>query len=198
MATPVMFARGPYKVALPYVVLADVSYVCVSIDSFRKLESDGVNVLQKYYLDKGLTKEKYDLDLANATSVVTLFSDNRPAVEVPTTYITDVPTTVDEGYARLVIGLDIGVFPAHFDLSYLLLELAETVQSVTGLTCTPTLNYAPYTGVITPEQAQAFENNRKAAIAARSTYFSKIQQLESEVARLTTINQRYEELLTQG
>jgi len=198
MATPVMFARGVYKVALPYVVLADVSYVCVSIDSFRKLESDGVNVLQKYYLDKGLTKEKYDLDLANATSVVTLFSDNRPAVEVPTTYITDVPTTVDEGYARLVIGLDIGVFPAHFDLSYLLLELAETVQSVTGLTCTPTLNYAPYTGVITPEQAQAFENNRKAAIAARSTYFSKIQQLESEVARLTTINQRYEELLTQG
>lgn len=198
MALPPLYAKGPWTAKTPYVIPSNVTYQCDDIAAFRKLESDGVNILQKFYLDKGLTQDEYNKDSMAAAAVIRLVADNYPTLEIPSTYITSFPTATDSGYARLIIGLDVGIFPTHFDLDYLMLDLQQAVKDNTGLDSTPSLNYASYTGVITADQAQAFENNRKAAIAQRTTYFTRLKQQEQEIERLKTIIAKYESLMTNG
>lgn len=198
MALPPLHAKGPWTAKTPYVIPGNVSYTCSDTASFRDLESRNIDVKQKFYLDKGLTEEEYNLDSLNAAAIVKITADNYPTLEIPSTYITSFPTSADAGYARLIIGLDVGIFPTHFDLDYLMLDLKEAVKVNTGLDAEPSLNYAGYSGVVTAAQAAAFENNRKAAIAQRTTYFSRLKQQEQEIERLKTIIEKYENLLTNG
>lgn len=199
--TPIMWARGPWELAEPWAtaLAADASYTCISIDGFQKVLTEGVDIFEAYYKPKGLTRDKYDTDRVNATSLVTLSSDDHGQVIVPTTYITKAPTTVTSGFSRLVMGLEVGVLPDSLDLTYTIEEVKNLFTALTGLTDIQVQMFtAPITGNLTPEQAAMFEQNRLAAVENRKTFFSKVEDLQRQVNTLTEINKRYEQLIIAG
>lgn len=195
MATPTIFARGKYEVKAPFTLVANTSYTCIDIRSFRSVEAEGINILQTYYLPQGLTQADYDSDRVNAVTLVTLAGEEVPEIVIPSSYITSFPLTVGDGFSRMVIGVDIGVLPDSLDISYLTAEIKNLVSDLTGLQGEVTLFSAPITGVLTPEEAQAFEDNRKAAIASRSTFYAQNKRLNDQLAEVTAIKDAYEKII---
>ena len=196
--TPIMHARGKWELLAPWTadLVADASYVCIAIDSFQKVLAEGINIFEAYYKPKGLSQEKYDTDRVNATSLVTLHSDDHGEIVVPTTYIKSAPTSVSSGFSRLVMGLDVGVLPDSIDLSYTTAEIKALFSALTGLTDVEVTMYtAPITGTMTPEQAASFEANRLAAIEKRATFYATNEKLQARVAELEAVKLRYEQII---
>lgn len=196
--TPIMHARGKWELLDPWKVdlVADASYVCIAIDSFQKVLAEGIDIFEAYYKPKELDQSKYDLDRVNATSLVTLHSDDHGEIIVPTTYIKSAPTSVSTGFNRLVMGLDVGVLPDSIDLSYTVEEVKALFSSLTGLTDVEVTMYtAPITGTLTPEQAASFEANRLAAIEKRSTFYATNEKLQAQLTEVTAIKNRYEQII---
>lgn len=195
---PIPFARGTWELLAPWAtdVVADVSYTCIALRSFKDVQAEGINIFTAYYEPKGLAQSVYDTDRVNATMLVTLDSDEHGQIIVPTTYIKTAPTTVSSGFNRMVMGVDIGVLPDTLDLSYVNEEIKGLFSALTGLTdVTVTMYTAPITGTLTPEQAEAFEENRKAAIAGRTTFYAKVAQLQAELDTQKQINAAYEKII---
>lgn len=197
MATPSIYARGKYEVLAPFALVPDVSYTAIAIRSFRDVQAEGIDIFAAYYEPKGLDRAKYDTDRVNAVSLVTLAADEHPQVIIPTSYIKTVPLSVGTGFSRMVLAVDIGVLPDSLDLSYLNAEIKSLVSDLTGLTEDVEVKTytAPVTGLLTPEQAEAFEQNRLAAIKGRATFYAHNKQLEEELVRLREINARYEKII---
>lgn len=196
--TPIMHARGKWELLDPWKadLVADASYVCIAIDSFQKVLAEGINIFEAYYKPKGLGQDKYDTDRVNATSLVTLHSDDHGEIIVPTTYIKTAPTSVSTGFSRLVMGLDVGVLPDSIDLSYTVAEIKELFGALTGLTDVEVTMYtAPITGTMTPEQAASFEANRLAAIEKRATFYATNEKLQARITELEAIKTRYEQII---
>lgn len=200
MATPSIYARGKFEVLPPFALVDDVSYTAIAIRSFRDVQSEGIDIFTAYYEPKGLDRAVYDSDRVNAVSLVTLASDEHPQVIIPTSYIKSFPVSVGTGFNRLVLAVDIGILPDSLDLSYLGAEVKALVSDLSGLTegVEARIFTAPITGLLTPEQAEAFERNRLAAIQGRATYYAHNKRLEDEVNRLKQINERYEQIIIEN
>lgn len=198
--TPIMHARGKWELLDPFIqsIVADASYSCRAIRDFHDVLNEGIDIFKAYYEPKGIAQSKYDTDLVNATSLVTLHSDDYGEVIVPTTYIKVAPTTVSSGFNRMVLGVDIGVLPDTLDISYLAAEIKGLVSSLTGLDSVVTTYTAPITGTMTPEQAEMFEQNRKAAVANRTTFYAKVESLQNQLNAMTAIKERYEQIIIQA
>lgn len=193
--TPIMFARGKWELLAPWALVDNVAYQCVAIRSFQDVQGEGIDIFSAYYLPKGLSADVYSSDRVNGTALVTLVSDDHPQIVVPTTYIKSAPTTVSTGFNRMVIGVDIGIIPDALDISYLNAEIAGLVSALTGLQGVVSTYAAPITGLLTPEQAEMFESNRLAAITKRTTFYSKVESLQQQLAAVTKIKDRYEKII---
>jgi hypothetical protein len=199
MATSVLiYARGKFEVQAPFALVADVSYTATAIRSFREVQAAGIDIFANYYAPMGLDQATYDSDRVNATSLVTLQADEHPTVIIPTTYILSAPTTVGEGFSRMVIGVDIGILPDGLDLTYVTAEIVALVSDLTGLQSDVQQFTAPITGLLTPEQAESFEQNRIAAIRGRTTHYAQNQTLQDQLNKATALAARYEQIILQS
>lgn len=195
MATPSIYARGKYEVLVPFVLVPDVSYTCIAVRSFRDVQAEGIDIYSAYYEPRNVPRAKYDSDRVNAVSLVTLAADEHPQLVIPTSFIQTVPLSVGTGFSRMVLGVDIGILPDSVPVDYLKAEVAALISDLTGLHGEVTTFTAPVTGLLTPEQAEQFEQNRLAAIRARGTFYGQNKRLEEELNRVKAINARYEEII---
>ena len=195
MPTPSLYAKGVYTVEAPFAVEPDVSYSCIAIRSFTDLRQQGLDVFSTFYNPKGITQSKYQQDDLAAASIITLFAEDKPVLNIPSTYILTYPTTVTTGFSRVMMGIEIGIVPDAMNLDLMKTELAEVVQRTTGLQATVELFVAPYTGVVTAEQAESFEANRQAAIEENTSVYKQLADLQAENIRLSEVNAEYERII---
>lgn len=197
--TPAIYARGVFELDAPYAALLvpNRSYTCVAIRGFRDIRAAGDDVFALYYQPRGVDLTRYQNDDAASASIVTLYSEDQPMLHVPNSFIKSYPTTVTNGFSRVIMGVEIGLVPDDLPLDYLISEIQGKASELTGLTAEVTLHTAPYQGVLTAQQLEAFENNRKAAIGNRVTVYGKLAAAEAEVQRLTAIKEQYEKVIAQ-
>lgn len=180
--TIALFARGPWKVDAPFVTSDTTTYTCIAIRSFRDIEAEGTGVFELVYQKAGLTQEKCGTDRINAVSIITLESDGNPHLLIPTSFISDYPNSVAEGFSRVIMAVEIGVLSDKVPLDYLKTNLKQAVQDVVGVEdARVELYLAPYSGVITPDQAELMEANRLALIKNGTNHYSENKRLSEEL-----------------
>lgn len=197
MSLPAMYAQGPWKLSAPFDALMtpDTTYTNIAQRSFQQIRFDGHDVFELYYAPVGLTREQYDQDDKLATSICTLFSQDHKILEVPDTYIVTYPTGTANGYSRVVVGAEIGIVPNAMSLDYLKAELSGRLTQLVGFEVVVNLYSAPYTGVLTPQQAASFDNVRNAAIGSLTTVYARAETAEQQVIQLKETNKQLTDII---
>lgn len=189
------FARGKWKAKAPFVLDENIVYTCIGIRAFRDIEAEGVGVYELVYQPRALSEEVCETDRVNAVSIITLEAEGKPNVLIPTSYIQSYPTTVLEGFSRIVLAVEIGILSDKVPLDYLKAQLQQAVTDTVGVeNATVELFTAPYRGVITPDQAEAMEHARQQLIRTGNNHYSENKRLqdaldlaEAKVRRLEQI-----------
>ena len=170
---PPMGTRGLYSLKAPYSTVANQLYTCTAIRYFKDIQNQGDDVFAKYYVPKGLTQADYTRDLAANVAIVSLTSESQAPIYVPSSYILSFPGLTSFNYQNVVLSLSLGPLPDTLDLTFLKTQISTTVAAVIGVPPTVFENVAATTGVVTPEQHDALEAARQAAVTNQTTDYAR-------------------------
>lgn len=186
--------RGLYSLKAPFKTVPNELYSCGAIRYFKDIQNQGVDVYAKYYQPLELTEADYARDLAAGVVIITLLSETQQPIYVPSSYVLSYPGLSSYNYQHVVLSVSLGALPDALDLTFLKTQIATAVSEVIGVTPTVYENVAPSTGVVTPEQHDAMEAARQAAITNRTTDYARylIERdkriaLEAKVAALEKV-----------
>jgi hypothetical protein len=149
------------------------------------------------YLKHNLTEREYNRDLDAGALLVTLMSETQPPIFVPDTYIESYPNLSDVVYNHVVLTVSLGSVPDFLNFDFLKAQMAALVSDVIGVTPEVQLARAISSGIVTPEQHEAMEVGRQAAIKLRTTDRAKNVELQNKCTRLEEQNKILVELLQQ-
>lgn len=195
--TPPLLTKGRYTLVNPFVAEDTVLYTCTALRTFAECEVAGENVLQDVYLKHNLTEREYNRDLDAGALLVTLMSETQPPIFVPDTYIESYPNLSDVVYNHVVLTVSLGSVPDFLNFDFLKAQMAALVSDVIGVTPEVQLARAISSGIVTPEQHEAMEVGRQAAIKLRTTDRAKNVELQNKCTRLEEQNKILVELLQQ-
>lgn len=191
-AIPPIGTRGLYSLNAPWATEPSTLYTCVAIRRFVDLENLGVDVFQTYYLPmvndtitEGQLKASYENDRRNDVPIVSLQSETTAPIYVPNSYIAAFPSLAYRNYHHVVMSASMGPLPDYIDLTFAKTQMANVLSDVIGVEVEVFVNVAAATGVITPDQHEALEVARQAAIDNRTTTYAHNLQLQEQNARLT-------------
>lgn len=193
--TPPLLTKGRYTLVSPFVAEGTVLYTCTALRTFSECEIAGEDVLNDVYLNANLTQADYNRDLAAGALLVTLMSETEAPIFVPDTYIESYPNLSDVTYNHIVLTASLGAVPDFLNLEFLKAQMSALVSDVIGLEPTVQIARAISSGIITPEQHEAMEVGRQAAIKLRTTDRAKAIDLQNKCTRLEEQNKILVELL---
>lgn len=196
--TPPLLTKGRYTLINPFVAEPTVLYTCTALRTFAECEVAGEDVLTDVYLAKGLTQAQYTRDLADGALLVTLMSETEPPIFVPDTYIESYPNLTDVIYNHVVLTASLASVPDFLNFDFLKAQIASVVSDVIGVEPEVKIVRAISSGVVTPEQHEAMEVGRLAAIRLRTTDRAKLIDLQNKVTRLEEQNRILVEILQQN
>lgn len=196
LLTPVLHAKGRFVADTPFALLPTVLYECIAIRSFADYVGVGQDAYSKFYEPMGVTRERYEEDLAAGASICTFASSETEVVYVPDSFILSLPILDQVAYSRLVLSMDLGAMPDTYDLTFLKSQLETTVQSIVGLSA-PVVNVhkAPSKGVVTQAQHEAMEQARQAAISNQQTDRARLLATQAQLAAATSKITMLEQIL---
>lgn len=136
MPMPPIGASGVYSLEAPFAnkLLNNTSYRCDAIRRFNDLYELGIDPFEEYYRPEGLTKARFDSDVAAQTGIVSLVSQNNHWVYVPSSFIRSFPNVNGVAYTSLVLGVTLGAIPNYMDLSGLYATMSNLVRDTIGVT----------------------------------------------------------------
>lgn len=191
---PPIEAKGRFSVKAPFQLNEGTIYRCTALRRFSDIENQGVRIHETYYEPVDLSPTDVENDRREGAYIVTLESDGKAPVYIPTTYITGYPDGAYRNYQRVVISAEIGPMPDYIDLSFMEASLKTLVSDTIGVEPRVALGVAPMTTQVTPEDHELREVARVNAIKNRTTDHAKLlaerqknQRLESRVAILEQI-----------
>lgn len=193
--TPPLLTKGRYTLVSPFVAEGTVLYTCTALRTFGECEVAGEDVLNDVYIKHNLTLADYNRDLSAGALLVTLMSETEPPIFVPDTYIESYPNLSDVTYNHIVLTASLGAVPDFLNFEFLKSQMSSLISDVIGLEPDVQIARAISTGIVTPEQHEAMEVGRQAAITLRTTDRAKAILLEQKCTRLEEQNRMLVELL---
>lgn len=193
--TPPLLTKGRYTLVSPFVAEGTVLYTCTALRTFGECEVAGEDVLNDVYIKHNLTLADYNRDLSAGALLVTLMSETEPPIFVPDTYIESYPNLSDVTYNHIVLTASLGAVPDFLNFEFLKSQMSSLISDVIGLEPEVQIARAISTGIVTPEQHEAMEVGRQAAITLRTTDRAKAILLEQKCTRLEEQNRMLVELL---
>jgi hypothetical protein len=181
---PPIGTKGIYTLKAPFTTQPNELYRCGAIRSFKDIENFGQNVFKLYYEPFGISQSVYNTDLQNGEVIVALLSDKYPPIYVPSSHITSFPNLGSKTYHHVVLAASLGPIYEAVDLTYLKQQVAAVISDTIGLVPKVELAIAPMTGVVTPEEHEATEVARQAAITNRVTDRARLIQSERQKTAL--------------
>ncbi len=190
--TPMVYARGRYEVASPWVLAQPVQdYTCYAVRSFTDLIELGIDPYDEYYAPMGVGRNRYEKDVANAASIVTLISeDGRYTIYIPDTFITSYPDMNSVPYSDMVLQVIIRKIPEDFDLEYIGADIKELVDAKVGSpeNNTVAVTKFPVTERISLQSAEALETARLSSITDVDNWYAKYQRQLKLIENLEATN----------
>lgn len=190
---PPIGTRGIYSLKAPFSTVPNELYSCGAIRYFKDVENQGIDVYKRYYEPYELTQSDYSRDRAAGVAIITLMSDTQSPIYVPSSYILSFPNLASVNYHHVVISASLGVLPETLDLTFLKDQVSQTIAATIGVAPTVFENVAETTGVVTPENHDALEIARQAAVTNlttdRALYLAEKQKNTTLQQKLTALEQ---------
>lgn len=186
--TPPLLTKGRYTLIQPFTTDAAVLYTCASLRTFKECEVAGLDVLNEVYIENGLVASDYQRDYKAGALLVTLMSNTESPIFVPDTYIESYPNLGEVTYNHIILAISLGAIPDFLNLTFLQSQIQAITSDVIGITSEVKLVRADSFGVITPEEHEAMEVARLAAIRLRTTDRAKSIDLQRKCSRLEEQN----------
>lgn len=180
---PPIGTRGLYSLKAPFTTVPNQLYECGAIRFFKDVENQGIDVFKKYYEPWDLSQSDYTRDRSAGVVMVTLISDSQAPIYVPSSYILAFPGLTSVRYHYVVLSASLGALPESLDLTFVKNQVAEAIAETVGVMPQVFENVAEATGVVTPEQHDALEAARQAAVTNRTT--DRALYLEEKQKRIT-------------
>lgn len=135
MPMPPVGASGVYVLDTPFntKLLNNTSYRCDAIRRFNDLYEMSIDPYEEFYRPAGVSKERFDADVASQTAIVSLVSQNNHWVYVPSSFIRSFPNVNGIPYTSLVLGVTLGAIPNYMDLSGLYTAVSNLVRDTIGV-----------------------------------------------------------------
>lgn len=185
---PPLNTRGLYTLRDPWVTDLTRLFTCVAIERFSALAARNVNVYEQYYRPKGLSQDIYAADAAAGIVIVTLASDTTAPISLPSSYIVSYPNLASVSYNHVVLSVSLGELFDGIVLDGVQEQIATAVSSVIGVVPKVLVHIAPTKNVITPQEHEAIEAARNAAITNRTTNASQIREKDAQIKLLQDQN----------
>lgn len=182
--TPPINATGNYEVRAPFTVNSNTIYRCEAIRGFEELLSRNIDVFDSYYNSVGISFEQFERDLRFGINIVTLVDNNNVNLDIPSSYITAFPETVNIPHSRFFVLLDIGILPDDIDLSPLQQDLIDQVDGIVGNTSSSTIAAVAVDELVTPDIANTLAQTRIVNQRIERSNFARLQSLEDQVTAL--------------
>lgn len=190
---PPIGTSGIYKLDAPFAtkLQANMSYRCDAVRRVADFLEVGLDPFEEIYASNGLTRERYDLDLANQVCIISLVSASGHWVYVPSTFVLAYPDINGVPYTVMVLGVELGAIPNYKDLTGLKQVLSNLVRDTIGIT--PTIREVAISAVqkLSQSDHDALENARTLAINNSQTDRAKLIATEAQLAAL---QQQYAQL----
>lgn len=186
MASPIppIGTRGRYSLTSPWSAAPGVLYTCAAVRRFVDIENLGTDVYETYYAASGLERSDYERDRQNDEAIVTLVSETTAPIYVPSSYIAAFPDLSHRNYHHVVLSASLGPLPDYIDLTFVRDQVAAAVSDVVGQEATVHLSVAPMSGTVSPEEHEALEAARQAAIQNRTTDRARLIEAQGKVTQL--------------
>lgn len=184
-ATPLLKMRGRYRLIMPWVISDTVLYTCRSLQLFTQIEDNGTSGYERYYEPMGLTQAQYKQDMDYGASLCGLFGDDGSVIYVPDVYIQSYPTQDTPQYSNFVASLIVGPMRSDYNFAFFISALSQIASDTLGFEPEIFIDSLDNSTVLTPEQADALEAARSAAIKNRTTTWAQLQKANAQIAQLT-------------
>ena len=187
-------AYGLFTLISPYAI-DNVNYKITGIALFSNLVENGIDVYNTYYSAYGLTSDQYQTDLNNGSYIVTMESDNGLLVNVPNTYIANIPVQTYVPYSRIVLSIELGELPDTLDLSQLTNDLQVVANNYVGVTSMPKIHKIPIQTLYSYQDYLDKEIIRNAQIAEYISFYTGKQNADINLADAKTRIEMLEDAL---
>ena len=193
---PALNSYGLFALLTPFTISSSINYTVTKLNLISALVENNIDVYNTYYAANGLSSTIYQTDLANNVAIVTFESVDGPTINVPSSYISNVPVQTAVPYSQLVLSIDLGLLPDTLDLTQLLSDLQTIANNYVGVTSTPKLHRVMGTAYSYSESA-TMETVRKAQVADYiSFYTGKVNSDTALAAANLKINMLQETIIS--
>ncbi|NCB89537.1 MAG: hypothetical protein EOM43_19100 [Gammaproteobacteria bacterium] len=183
-ATPLVNMRGLYELIQPWYASNTVLYTCKSLQAFTQVEDNGTKGYETYYKPMGLLETDWVKDRNAGAFLCGLFGDDGSVIYVPDVYIQRYPSQANPQYSNFVVSALLGPLPSDFNFEAAKAHWAEVLSDMIGIEPEMYVETLDNSTVLTPEQAQATEAARRAAIKNRTTTWALYKKLQQDYDRL--------------
>lgn len=188
---PILGVAGKFTVAPPFSLIENKSYKCRAVSHIQSMVDKGVDVFNDIYVPVNLTQADYENDLNSDEVIVTLKTSDGDILNIPSAYITSVPTDMEVPYNRFALMVDVGLLPSNTSFTFLTDQVQELVKTITGIDTNVSLATLTYDGFVTKEEHAIMVDEREVNIRYNK---SPIIELRNTLLREQSLKQRVEAL----
>lgn len=185
--------RGHFLPLAPFDTLYDFNkaWTCASVRELKEMVTGGDDPFNNIYAPAGLTEADFFKDVNDGVLVYVLRSDGEEWIQIPSSYISEIPNTTGVEYRNYSIVVSLGGIPTTFDFEVLMKDMESIARDSLGVdanvSLVPTSDkyYVPY------DEHQTYENARDNNITHRKSFralyleaLNKINALSAQVGSL--------------
>lgn len=134
--TPHIATRGMFQFRPPWTTTQGVVYTVIAIRSFEDIYRDKGDVYEEYYKPVGLVNGdvvngkpfNFDEEVLLSPNIVTFKGTDGSVLNIPSTYITQIPTANDVPYSEIILNVSLGPLPDYLDIE----EQIKDIQAYIG------------------------------------------------------------------
>lgn len=183
---PSVGTKGRYVLKPPFdaAMVPNKLYKLDADRTFDEIDTFGTNIYTQFYLPYSIPESQVSADRTAGARIITLMTDAAPPLYVPTTFVQSYPDLNYKPYNQYTAVLSFGPMAEDTLFEPTIQAMKNTVSEFLGVEPEIHIAFTPLSDVITPEQHDALEATRQAAISNRSTDYARLYESQAQVALL--------------
>lgn len=171
-------------------------YTVIKIYTYAELIAEGINLYETLYSPAGKTETEFESDVVSYKQqrIYKLKNPDNPTevLYVPEGILSEAPNFSVKKYAKLVVALNVGVYPNKEELDYVKDLLHEQLNTILGFANSPDVIAIQHQWYTDDEYKQLVEDREQAKQVVN--YFSENLKLQKTNAELRATIAAYEKL----
>jgi len=177
-------------------------YKILSFLTIEELRNIGIDLFKETFEPLGITNEDFDIEFnlfytqANSNIIKIQNVNNiTKVIYVPEYYISEVPSINVKPYQRLGLTVNLGIFNDKDELNLIKQEINDILSTKLGISSN-TILFSVEEKWLSDDEYEIIDQERKNNISNLSTIYSDNIELNEMIARLHSLINVYEEIIT--